>query len=121
MLQLKRVLVGDDNRDSANCLRILLSKSGCAVEMAHDGLTAVEMAAQFNPDIILLDIGLPKLSGYEACRRIRALPDGDRTMIVAITGWGECDDHQRSEDAGFTHHLVKPIDLASLEKLLGQP
>lgn len=114
----RKILVVDDNVDSANCLRMFVGRNGCTVHMAHDGIAAVEAAAQFNPDVILLDIGLPRISGHEACRRIRALPDGDKKMIVALTGWGQCEDYERSVEAGFDHHLVKPIDLMSLDKLL---
>lgn len=115
---IKKILVVDDNIDSANCLRMFVGRNGCTVQMAHDGLAAVEAAAQFDPDVILLDIGLPQISGHEACRRIRALPDGDKKIIVALTGWGQCEDFERSVEAGFDHHLVKPIDLMSLDKLL---
>jgi CheY-like chemotaxis protein len=114
----KKILVVDDNVDSANCLRMFVGRNGCTVQMAHDGLAAVEAAAQFDPDVILLDIGLPRISGHEACRRIRAMPDGDKKIIVALTGWGQCEDYERSVEAGFDHHLVKPIDLMSLDKLL---
>lgn len=118
MTEPKRVLVVDDNVDSANCLRLLLNLKGCVVEVAHNGLAAVEMAAQFNPDVIFLDIGLPKLCGFDACRQIRALPGGERIVIVALSGWSRNEDYERSAEAGFTRHLVKPIDFDCVENLL---
>ena len=87
---------------------------------AYDGEEAVAAVGEFGPDVILLDIGLPKLNGYEVCRRIRAQPGGKRLIIIAQTGWGQEDDRQRSQDAGFDHHLVKPIDTGVLMKLLAE-
>lgn len=113
-----RVLVVDDNRDSAESLARLLQLSGSQVLTAHDGLEAVEQAAALQPDLILLDIGLPKLNGYEACRRIRQLPSGRDMIIVALTGWGQDEDRRKSEEAGFNAHLVKPVSLATLARLL---
>src|SRR5262249_58929769 len=85
---------------------------------AHDGLEAVEAAKKFRPDVALLDIGLPKLNGYDACRSIRAQPWGEGMVLIALTGWGQEEDKRRSKEAGFNFHLVKPVDLADLEKLL---
>ena len=116
----RRVLVVDDNVDSALSLSTLLELMGHEVGTAHDGLAAVAMAAAFKPDLILLDIGLPKLNGYEACRRIRAMPGGDAVLIVAQTGWGQDDDRRRTREAGFDFHLVKPVDLAALEQMLAE-
>jgi CheY-like chemotaxis protein len=116
----KRVLVVDDNIDAAMILRMMLSRTGYAVQMAHDGLAAVQIAAEFNPDVVLLDIGLPKLNGNDACRQIRSLPNGDKMVIIAVTGWGQHDTGQHTDDPGFTKHLVKPIDLATLEQFLMQ-
>jgi DNA-binding response OmpR family regulator len=113
-----RVLIVDDNVDSATCLRLLLSPQRYSVRMAHDGLAAVSVAAEFSPHIVLLDIGLPKLNGYEACRRIRALPGGESMVIFGITGWDDEEHQTRSEQAGFTQFLVKPVDLSTLEKLI---
>ena len=87
--------------------------------MAHDGREAVDLAEAFRPDLVLLDIGLPKLNGYDACRRIRQEPWGQGMVIVAATGWGQEEDRRRSHEAGFDHHMVKPVDMASLVKLLG--
>ena len=113
-----RILIVDDNRDAATSLAMLLEMSGNQTITAHDGVAAVETAAAFHPDVILLDIGLPGLSGYEVARRIRSEPWSERVTLVAITGWGESEDRQRSTEAGFDAHLVKPIDHAALMKLL---
>jgi CheY-like chemotaxis protein len=114
----RRILVVDDNRDSAESLAMLLKLTRNETHTAYDGLEAVEAAATFNPDVVLLDIGLPKLNGYEACRRIREQPWGKSMVLVALTGWGQEEDRQKSRDAGFDGHLVKPADPAALEKLL---
>lgn len=113
-----RILVVDDNRDSVQTLAMMLRMMGHDTEIAINGLDAIESAKAYNPDVILLDIGLPKLNGYEVCRRIRELPGGRQMLIVALTGWGQEDDRFRSSEAGFDHHLVKPVDLATLEELL---
>lgn len=115
----RRILVVDDNQDSAASLAMLLNMSGNETRVAHDGLQAVEAAERFRPDLVLLDIGLPKLNGYDVCRRIRRQPWGKDIMIVAVSGWGQEQDRQRSREAGFDHHMVKPVDLASLTELLG--
>jgi two-component system CheB/CheR fusion protein len=113
-----RILVVDDNEDSADSLATLLELTGHTTRTAYDGLAAVETAAEFRPDVILLDIGLPRLDGYEACRRIRKEPWGERMMLIAQTGWGQEEDRNRAKDAGFDHHLIKPIAPAELRKLL---
>jgi PAS domain S-box-containing protein len=116
----RRVLVVDDNRDAAASLTMMLALVGHDTRTAHDGLEAVELAEAFRPEVILLDIGLPKLNGYDACRRIREQPWGRDLFIVAVTGWGQEEDRHHSRDAGFDQHLVKPVDFAKLEKLLAQ-
>ena len=113
-------LVVDDNEDSATSLAMLLKMTGNETQVAYDGLGAVEAAEKFKPDVVLLDIGLPKLNGYEACRRIRAQPWGRDMMLIALTGWGQDEDRQKSKDAGFNGHLVKPVEHASLMKLLAE-
>jgi signal transduction histidine kinase/ActR/RegA family two-component response regulator len=113
-----RVLVVDDNLDSAKTLAMLMTMLGNEVRTAHDGLQAVEMAAEFRPHVALLDIGLPKLNGYEAARRIRENPLGREIMLIAVTGWGKEEDRCRSQEAGFDHHLTKPVELATLQQLL---
>jgi PAS domain S-box-containing protein len=114
----RRILVVDDNRDSAISLGMMLQLMGNEVRTAHDGLEAVRMAEVFNPDVVLLDIGLPKLNGYEAARRIRHETWGRDMVLIAVTGWGQEEDKRRSKEAGFNFHLVKPVEPASLEKLL---
>jgi CheY-like chemotaxis protein len=114
-----RILVVDDNRDGANSLALLLQAMGHDTRTAHDGLEAVEAATTFRPEVMLLDIGLPRLNGYEVARRIRAQPWGAHMVLIAQTGWGQEEDHRRSKEAGFNFHLVKPVDPADLEKLLG--
>jgi PAS domain S-box-containing protein len=116
----RRVLIVDDNRDSALSLSMLLELKGCETLTAHDGVEAVEKAAAYKPDVVLLDIGLPRLNGYEACRAIRQQPGGQGVLIVALTGWGQDQDRRKSKEAGFDGHLVKPVDHADLMKLLAR-
>ena len=105
-----RVLVADDNVDAAAALCMLLEMTGHTVRMMHDGQAAVEAVRDFDPQVILLDIGMPKLNGYEACRQIRSNPGGSGRTVVAITGWGQPDDLLASKEAGFDSHMVKPVD-----------
>ncbi len=114
----RRILVVDDNRDSASTLAILLRLMGNVTKTANDGAEAVEAASDFRPDVVLLDIGLPIFDGYEACRRIRQQPGGAEMVMVAVTGWGQDEDRARSSEAGFDHHLVKPVDQATLAEIL---
>ena len=114
----RRVLVVDDNRDAAESLAMFLKLSGHETHIAHDGLEAVDKAAQLSPDIILLDIGLPKINGFEAARRIREQSQGKTLVLVALTGWGQDADRQKSREAGFNAHIVKPVDAAVLANLL---
>jgi PAS domain S-box-containing protein len=114
----RRVLVVDDNIDAANSLAMMLKLVGNEVRLAYDGVEAVEAAAEYRPDVILLDIGMPTLNGYDACRRIREHPWGRKPFIVALTGWGQEEDKRRSRDAGFDSHVVKPVDLNALQQLL---
>jgi CheY-like chemotaxis protein len=115
----RRILVVDDNRDSATSMCMMLSLMGNEARIAHDGLEAVEKAAAFRPDVILLDLGLPTLNGYEAARRIREQPWGRDIVLIAVTGWGQEEDKRRSQEAGFNFHMVKPVEPAALEKLMG--
>ncbi len=110
----RRVLVVDDSRDAAESLEMLLAFEGHEVFKAYDGSDAVKTAERVRPDVILMDIGLPIVNGYEACRRIRAQPWGAAIVMVAITGWGQEDDREQSRLAGFDLHLVKPFDHAEL-------
>ena len=107
--------------DAANTLATMLQIMGHEVRAAYDGLEAVALAAAFRPDVILLDIGMPKLNGYDTCRRIREQPWGQGMVIVALTGWGQDEDKRRSQEAGFDHHLVKPVEPEALRRLLAQP
>lgn len=115
-----RILIVDDNRDSAQTLAQVLQLSGNQTFMAHDGEEAVEVAQQQRPEVILLDIGLPKVNGFEACRRIRANAWADNILIIALTGWGQEEYRRKSAEAGFDRHLVKPVDLEKLMKLLAR-
>ena len=114
----RRILVVDDNRDSADSLTLLLSMLGNEVHTAYDGQEAVEAVAAFQPEVVLLDIGLPKLNGYEVARRIREQAGGPSRVLIALTGWGQEEDRRRSREAGFDHHLTKPVDFDDLKKLL---
>ncbi len=113
-----RVLVVDDNRDSANTLGQLLEENGHTVRIAYDGLAALEAEAAFDPDAVMLDIGLPRLDGYEAARRMRARPRQRLLLLVALTGYGQEDNRRQAEAAGFDHHLVKPVDPDRLLQVL---
>ncbi|HEX5041501.1 MAG TPA: PAS domain S-box protein [Candidatus Polarisedimenticolaceae bacterium] len=114
----RRILVVDDNQDGAESLCLLLKLAGHETALAFDGVDALETAERFRPDLVLLDLGLPGLNGYEVCRRLRAQPWGKGMTVVALTGWGQEADRRRSEDAGFDGHLVKPMDLKALAALL---
>lgn len=116
----RRVLVVDDNADAASSLAMILKLTGNEVRTAHDGVEAVQAADEYRPDVILLDIGMPRMNGYDACRHIREKSWGRQPFIVALTGWGQEDDKQRSREAGFDSHLVKPVEPAALEKLLSR-
>jgi PAS domain S-box-containing protein len=113
-----RVLIVDDNDDGAESLSMLLQFDGHDTLKAHSGPQAIEAADRFRPDVMLLDIGLPGMSGYEVCQRIRQEPWGQRILIVAMTGWGQEEDRRRSMEAGFDTHMVKPVDHEALLKLL---
>ncbi len=113
-----RILIADDNQDAAATLAMLLELMGHQVQHVHDGEAAVAAAAEFDPQVVLLDIGMPKLNGYEACRKIRAHAGGVAMTVVAVTGWGQPDDRRASQSAGFDRHLVKPVDPAALADLL---
>jgi CheY-like chemotaxis protein len=117
-----RILIADDNADSAESMGMLLRLMGNDVRIASDGLEAVEQAAAFQPDIVLMDIGMPRLDGYEAARRIRNQAWSRDTVLVAVTGWGPSDDSEEATAAGFDHHFTKPLDPAELRRLVsGSP
>jgi CheY-like chemotaxis protein len=115
-----RILVVDDNKDAAETLAELLRMLGNEVAVALDGSSAVERVAQFGPDVVLLDIGLPDMNGYEIAQRLKAEPALEGTMLVAVTGYGMEEDRRRAARSGFEHHFTKPIDLRTLQRLLQQ-
>jgi PAS domain S-box-containing protein len=114
----RRVVVADDNRDAAESLGKVLELMGHEVRVAFDGVEAVEAVTAFDPDLVMLDIGMPVMTGHEACRRIRELPDRRDRVIIAVTGWGQDEDRLRSQEAGFDLHLTKPLDPAALEAVI---
>ena len=113
-----RVLVVDDNEDSVESLAMLLEASGQTVRTAYDGTNALETLLDYHPEVVLLDIGLPGIDGYEVAKRIRVQPAHKGVVLVALTGYGQESDRELSRDAGFDHHLVKPADFAQLERIL---
>jgi CheY-like chemotaxis protein len=113
-----RILVVDDNQDGADLMAVLLRLQGHAVEVAHDGVSALTRAAAFDPDIVLLDIGLPGMNGYAVARKLRESHSGRPHCLIAMTGYGTDEDRQRTVEAGFDHHIVKPIEPAELNALL---
>lgn len=115
-----RILVVDDNHDSAMSLAMMLSIMGHDTRTAHDGESAVATAETFLPDVVLLDIGLPKLNGYEVAQRIREQSWGRSMFLIAVTGWGQEEDRQRSTEVGLNVHMVKPVEPAALERLLAE-
>src|SRR5262245_13011730 len=112
------VLVVEDNVDAALTLVDLLRLWGHQVEVVHDGSAAVEAALRYRPRVVLLDIGLPGMDGYEVARRLRLAPETRGALLVAVTGYGQDSDRARSRAAGFDHHLVKPVDLDGLRRLI---
>lgn len=114
----KKILVVDDNLDSAMSLMMLLKLTGCETASAHDGIEAFDKAEAYRPDIIILDLGLPKRNGYDVCRMIRQQPWSSNVVIIALTGWGQEEDRRKSREAGFNGHLVKPVSHDDLLKLL---
>jgi PAS domain S-box-containing protein len=114
-----RILVVDDHLDATTSMAMMLEFLGSEVRTAHDGLQAIEEAERYRPDVVLMDVGMPRLNGYEATRRIRAQAWGRDLLIIALTGWGQEDDKARSHEAGCDGHLTKPVSLTDLESLLG--
>jgi signal transduction histidine kinase/CheY-like chemotaxis protein len=112
------LILADDNADALQSLAMLLEMEGHTVRVASDGSTAISLAQQKMPDVMLLDIGMPGLNGYEVASKVRSLPEGDGVMLIALTGWGQPADRARASDAGFDHHLTKPIDHDELAGLL---
>jgi signal transduction histidine kinase/CheY-like chemotaxis protein len=116
----RRVLVADDNVDGAESLRLTLEMQGHDVRAAFDGAAALTLAEEFRPEIMVLDLGMPKLDGCEVCRRVRGQPWGDHVTIIALTGWGQEQDRRRTLEAGFDHHLVKPVEPQALTRLIAE-
>ena len=115
-----KVLVADDNEDAAKTVGMLISTFGAQVTVAHDGEQAVTKAMDIRPHLILMDIGMPGMDGYEACRNIRAQSWGKDICIVALTGWSQDSDKQKTKEAGFSKHMVKPVSLMDIEVLLDE-
>ncbi len=115
-----RLLIVDDNRDAADTLAVLLHMLGNETRVVYDGEAAVALAEEYRPDFVLLDIGLPKLDGYGVARRIRQQPWGRETVLIATTGWGQASDREAARDAGFDHHLVKPVDPDAVSAILAR-
>jgi CheY-like chemotaxis protein len=113
-----RILVADDNQDAAETMGVLLEVMGHEVRRVHDGQAALDAVAAFDPQLVLLDIGMPKMNGYETCLAIRDRDGGAARKLVAVTGWGQPQDLKSSSDAGFDHHLVKPVDIDTLVRLI---
>lgn len=114
----RRILVVDDNRDSADSMAMLLAMQGYEVRQVYHCRDALAVAAEFQPHAALLDIGLPEMSGHELGARLREVPGLQHVVLVAMSGYGQDHDRQRSVAAGFAHHLVKPVDLETLHRLL---
>lgn len=114
----RRVLIADDNIDAVESLRILLELDGHEIRTAHDGVQAMEAAEAFTPDIALVDLGMPRMNGYEVARRMSASPRLRNVTLVALTGWGQPEDRMQTARAGFKHHLTKPVDMGLLQRLL---
>ncbi len=116
----RRILLVDDNQDAVLSLAMVLRILGNDIRTAFDGLEAIDVAARFRPDIVILDLGMPRLNGYDTARRLRHSPGGQRFVLIALTGWGQDDDHRRSQEVGFDFHLVKPVDPDRLNQLLSE-
>src|SRR6185295_17150642 len=113
-----RILIAEDNRDAADMLAEVLKLSGDTVQVLSDGDSVSEACIAFRPNVVILDIGLPGLNGYQVARKIRAETWGQSLLLIALTGWGQEEDKRRATEAGFDHHLTKPIDQQMLEKFL---
>ena len=116
-----KIVIADDNRDSADSMAMLLEAGGHEVHVAYDGAEAVATAGQTRPDVVLLDIGMPKMNGFECARAIRSQPWAAGALLIALTGWGQEEDKRRALEAGFDRHLTKPVDPATLEAALQVP
>jgi DNA-binding response OmpR family regulator len=113
-----RILLADDNQDFANSLAAVLRRMGNEVRVEHDGPAALSAAENFRPDVAFLDIGLPRMNGFDLARRLRALPVTAHSVLVAVTGWGQPADRQLAKEAGFDDYMVKPVEIARIQALL---
>ena len=113
-----RILVVDDNVDAADGLKMVLELDGEEARVAYDGQSALATAREFRPQIALLDVGMPGMDGYEIARRLRSAPETRGAILVAVTGWGQTEDRRRSKEAGLDYHLVKPVEPATLQRLV---
>jgi CheY-like chemotaxis protein len=111
-------LIVDDNHDAADSLGMLLELMGADVRTSNDGQAAIDVFRSYRPSVVLLDIGMPGMDGNEVARRMRQDRDGGDVTLIALTGWGQPGDRRRTQEAGFNHHFVKPLDLAALQALL---
>jgi CheY-like chemotaxis protein len=109
-----RILIVDDNKDAADSMALLVETAGHSARTAYDGHQALDLASAFAPDVLLLDLGVPGLNGFEIARRIRRQPWGRRVALIAVTGWGQEQDRRRTKEAGFDAHLIKPVGTADL-------
>jgi CheY-like chemotaxis protein len=116
----RRVLVADDNEDAGESLAMLLRLDGHEVQVANNGAEALAVFDRMRPDVAILDIGMPGLSGYEVARKIREREAGDKVMLIAVTGWGQDADKTRASEAGFDHHFTKPVEPEALSALLAR-
>ena len=117
-VRVRRIVIADDNQDMADSLKVLLELDGHVVHVTQDGAGAIELARNLRPDFLLLDIGMPKLNGYDVARHVRSQPWGRDMRLVAITGWGQPQDRLRALQAGFDYHLTKPVSLEDLADIL---
>ena len=118
MTAIRRILVVDDNHDSADSLAMILKRIGYSVETAYGGAAAIAAVEHFAPEAVLLDIGMPDMDGYQAASRIRELPRGKATVLIAQTGWGQEEDQRRAAEVGFDAHLTKPVNFKALEAVI---
>jgi CheY-like chemotaxis protein len=117
----RRIVVVDDNRDAADTTRLLLELMGNEVWVAYDGMSGLELCGQHRPDVVLLDLGMPELDGYEVARRLRRIPEFSSVLLIALTGWGQLEDRRAAREAGFDVHLIKPVSLQDLQVAVETP
>jgi CheY-like chemotaxis protein len=116
----QRLLVVDDNQDAADSLAMMLRLQGHHVRVANDGVAALEIMKSYRPVLVFLDLGMPKMDGYEVARRLRRQPGLEHVRLAALTGWGQQEDRRRTAEAGFDHHFIKPVEPNAIEGLLAE-